>query len=520
MLLLFIRAMSARVNKIRLMLLPILFLSSGLYPVNAFDGSDIEIPRVEQMLLANIMPVKLSEPIAIILKTSDDKNWVKLEGTLNIGFSYRLIPGRNTPPNCSTVTTSFSKLEAIEIASERSTSAAGRRNQTFWLVGYLPAKKELVSNCVEYRDFNQSPIVVLNANGFRTITPRGSNVSILSGGVYTPRISDESGRFAPSTLTSRLQESQFLPGTYTYAPTHFCLSYNESVSFREKNKNSLNQLDSEVVTARDLGSREGADMSTKAFQEMNQVDAWGAFSLSPSLNSLKAIPACASPNSTSNLLKVLNELRLKIKVSNEAIKKANLRNRCESFQAKLLDLESKVLLGRDTYEGTAINSDFKKFSISALSVDCSSSLISDSLLTNREIALIQSETELIDLNQRALREVICNPFEARYQKFAANYLKLSLKYKGSRFENTFPTKDLASLISACKEEPLLPPALDLMKLEFEQLSTLVSINSEIAERAYKASRVQFNISCKKGSTSRSVSNRTGKCPSGWRKIIS
>ena len=518
MLLLFIRAMSAGVNKIRLILLPVLFLSSGLYPVNAFDGSDIEIPRIEQMMLANTIPVKPSEPVAIILKTSDDKNWVKLEGTLNIGFSYRLIPGRNTPPNCSTVTTSFSKLEAIEIASERSTTVAGRRNQTFWLVGYLPAKKDLVSNCIEYRDFNQSPIVVLNANGFRSITPRGSNISIITGGVYTPKLVDESGRATQSTLTTRVQEFQFLPGTYTYPPTQFCLSHNESVSFREKNKNALSQLDSEVVTARDLGSPEGVELSALALQEMKQVDSWDAFSLSPSLNSLKAIPACASTNSSNHLLKVLNDLRLKIKTSNEAFKKNNLKNRCEVFRTKYLDLESKVLLSREKYRGTTIGSDFLKFSVSTLNIDCSSNSLTDTALATREIALTQSGVDFVNLGQRALREVVCEPFAARIQRFSSAYKRMALKYQGSRFESEFPPIDFEALNSTCKSETLLTDQLDLMKLEFDQISNLFLINSQEAERQFKLKKLIFKITCVKGSTKKSVTNRTGICPLGTRKI--
>ena len=126
---------------------------SGMDSGHGFDGSDSEVPRIEQMSLVNPNSPKPNEPIAILLKTSDDKNWVKIDGPLAIGFSYRLLPVRNTPPNCSTVTTSFTKLEAVEIASQRITSSNSRKNQTFWLVGYLPAKKELVSNCTEYHAY-------------------------------------------------------------------------------------------------------------------------------------------------------------------------------------------------------------------------------------------------------------------------------------------------------------------------------------------------------------------------------
>lgn len=513
-----IHTFKARVVKPKLALLSILFLISSLDPLNAFDGTDIEIPRIEQMFLASTIPVKPSEPIAIVLKTSDDKNWVKLEGTLNIGFSFRLIPGRATPPNCSTVTTSFSKLEAIEISSERITSTTGRKGQTFWLVGFLPAKKELVGNCTEYRDFTQSPIVVLNATGFRSSTPRGSTGQVISGGVYTPKITDESGRFAQTALTARLQEFQFLPGTYTYAPTLFCLSHSESSSFREKNKSSLEQLEFELGIARDLGNREGVDISEQVLKSIKEVDSWTEFVTTPTIKTLKVVPVCATPNSPGNLVKVLAELRGKIKLSNEATKMSNLITRCELFQERYFELESNALLARARYTKTKMQNAFLKFSYSTLKIDCTSSSLTDSLLTNREILLSQSEAELVTLNQSALREVVCMPFQMRIQKFASTYATLNLKYKGSRFERVFPPKDFGSLFSACKSEPLTVPELELMQLEFDQLSTLVSIDIEIAERAYTKKQLKFNINCLKSNTAKSLTNNTGICPKGWRKI--
>jgi hypothetical protein len=76
--------------RFRSSLLLILILSlSGFHPAYGFDGSDTEIPRIEEMSLVNKAAMKANERIAILLKTSDDKNWVKLGGTLNIGYSYR-----------------------------------------------------------------------------------------------------------------------------------------------------------------------------------------------------------------------------------------------------------------------------------------------------------------------------------------------------------------------------------------------------------------------------------------------
>ncbi len=218
----------------------------GMYSVHGFDGSDSEIPRIEEMSLVNKTALKANERIAILLKTSDDKNWVKLGGTLNIGYSYKLIPGRNTPPNCSTVTTAFSKLEAIEILALRTTAANARKSQVFWLVGHLPAKKELVSNCTEYRDLTQAPVVVVNSTSFKSTTPRGSTTPIITGGIFLPQLIDESGRSVATVATQRMQESQFLPGVYNFAPTISCQTYADSVNFRTKNQSALDQFELEA----------------------------------------------------------------------------------------------------------------------------------------------------------------------------------------------------------------------------------------------------------------------------------
>jgi hypothetical protein len=497
--------------------LALLFLVAGTYPVYGFDGSDLEIPRVEQLLLANSLPIKPSEPVGLVLKISDDKNWVKIEGPLSIGFSYRLILGRDTPPNCSTVTTSFSRLEAVEIGSARATLTGGRKSQTFWLVGYLPAKKEMVGNCTEYRDFTQPPIVIVNSTSFRSSTPRGSTVAVVSGGVYTPKLTDESGRSVQSSLTTRVQEFQFLPGIYTYAQTYPCLSFMESATFREKNQNTLNQFETEAKVAFDLSNQEGQAIYQDTLNELKKVDSWSEFVLSPSMNTLRQVPSCSTPSNSGVLIKVVSDARLKIKASNDAVKKSNLLKRCELFQAKYLDLEKNVLLARDQYRDSKMKSVFSDFSLSSLKVDCSSNSLTDTALAAREIGLTQSAIDFVNLGQRALREVVCEPFAARIQRFSSTYQRISLKYQGSRFESEFPTIDFEELNSACKLENLVSDELDLMKLEFEQIANLFTINSQEAERQYKLKKLIFKITCVKGSTKKLVTNRTGVCPSGTRK---
>jgi hypothetical protein len=492
----------------------------GMYPVNGFDGSDTEIPRIEQMSMAATGVPKANEPIAIVLKTSDDKNWVKIDGTLNIGFSYRLLPGRNTPPNCAKVTTSFSKLQVIEILSLRTTASNARKSQTFWLVGYLPAKRELIGSCAEYRDLNQAPVVVVNSASFKSVTPRGSSTPIVSGGIYLPRVIDESGRSAPTVITQRMQESQFLPGAYNFAPLISCQTYADSLTFRTKNQSALNQFEAEAKVARDLGNPEGIEAADQVLTLLRQVDSWLQFAEAPSMDTLKAVPACSLPSSVSALVKAVNDARIKIKASNSLVLKSNLLKRCEIYQGKYLELEKRALAAREQFRGSKASDPFLRFSYSNLRVDCASSTTTDSLLTTREGALQLSEQTLNTLEQEALFQVYCEPFNLQLKSFTKNYSKANLKFSGSRFQRYFQPQNFAENYSACTLSPLNTEAIELMVTDFDAFSTEFSINLNEAERLFKAKRLTFNISCMKGSTEKLVTNKTGQCPKGFKRVRS
>ncbi len=490
----------------------------GIYPVQGFDGSDSEIPRIEQMSLANKYAVKPNEPIAIILKTSDDKNWVKLDGTLNIGFSYRLLPGRNTPPNCATVSTSFSRLEAIEIMSLRSTLASARKSQTFWLVGYLPAKKDLVSNCAEYRDLAMPPIVTVNSSTFKSVTPRGSNVPIVTGGIFTPKLTDESGRSAPSAQTQLIQESQFWPGNNNYSTSLPCQSYSESATFREKNKVALDQFYMEEKAAKDLNNLEGKEIAETVANNMQQIDTWLEFAVAPSIEKLIAVPSCSVASSASSLLKSINEAKLRIKSSNALLVKSNLTKRCQLYQEKFLKLEQKVLDSRTQYLSTAASDSFTRFSYLNLKVDCSSPQLTTSLLHSRESGLSQAENDLDNLIQMAISKIFCEPFNERLKLFTTSYVKATQKFAGSRYEKYFATADFKTLFSACGIAPLDKLSIELMEIEFEAFASTFSINLEDAEKLLKAKKLTFKISCTKSSNVREFTNKTGKCPAGYKRI--
>ncbi len=487
----------------------------GMNLGHGFDGSDTEVPRIEQMSLANTGALKPNEPIAIVLKTSDDKNWVKIEGTLNIGYSYKLLPGRNTPPNCSTVTTAFSKLEAIEISSLRSTASNARKSQTFWLVGYLPAKKELVSNCAEYRDLTQAPVVTVNSSSFKSVTPRGSSFPVVTGGVFVPKLTDESGRSAPTAITQRMQESQFLPGTYNFAPTLSCLSYADSVSFKAKNQSALDQFELEAKAARELANTEGIEIADQVMSLLRQVNLWLEFGATPSMEALKAVPSCALPNSTSSLLKSVNEARVKIKASNALVLKTNLLKRCEIYQGKYLDLEKRVLAAREQFKTSNMRDGFLRFSYSNLRVDCASSSTTDLLLTSRESAFKESEQTFNTLEQEALYQVVCEPFNLRLKTLEKSYTKANQKFSGSRYEKYFQTQNFAETYTACGISPLNTDAIEIMTGDLEAFITQFSIRLDEAEKLLKAKKLTFNLTCSKGASQKLVTNKTGQCPKGF-----
>ena len=491
---------------------------SGIHPAYGFDGSDTEIPRVEQMSLANTGALKPNEPIVIVLKTSDDKNWVKIEGTLNIGYSYKLLTGRNTPPNCSTVTTAFSKLEAIEIASLRSTASNNRKSQTFWLVGYLPAKKELVSTCAEYRDLSQAPVVTVNSTSFKSVTPKGSSTPIVTGGIYLPTITDESGRRAPTAITQQMQETQFLPGTYNFAPTIFCLSYSDSVSFNANFQSVLDQFELEAKAARELANTEGIEIADQVLILLRQVNLWLEFGAAPTMGALKAVPTCVLPNSTSALVKAVNESRTKIKASNALVLKSNLLKRCEIYQGKYLELEKRVLAAREKFKTSKMRDGFLRFSYSNLRVDCASRSTTDLLLTSRESAFQVSEQTFNTLEQEALYQVFCEPFNLRLKTLEKSYTKAKLKFSGSRYEKYFQTQNFAESYTACGISPLNTDAIQVMTADLEAFFTQFSIRLDEAEKLLKAKKLTFNLTCSKGASQKLVTNKTGQCPKGFTRI--
>lgn len=492
------------------------FLLSITSNANAFDGSDAEVPRIEQMTIMNPSPLRGGEPIAIRIKVSDDKNWVRLEGTLNIGFSYKLTPGKNVPPNCANVTTSFSKLEAIEIAALRTGLEIGRKTQTFWIVGFLPAKGALLSNCAEYRDFKSPPAVLLNATTFKSVTPRGSTIPVISGGIYTPRIIDESGRSGPSVQTALLQESNFLPIDYEFATTNFCFAAADSSTFRDRNNNAISQYTAELKIAQELANPEIESLTKALEDQLAIIDSWTKFISNPSIEVLKGISKCPLVGSTSTLVKAISDVKTKLKGSNSIIAKANTKARCEIFASRYMAFETSLNSAKVKYAKTVSKDAFGTIKYASAKVDCNSSSLTSLILDSREKILQEAESAFVIAERVAFMDIACKPLQSQIIKFKAIYMKVISKYSGSKYFNSLPKFDFATLENLCDESTMDYETIEISADQFSADIEYFELMLQEADALYKRGKVKFSISCQKGSIVKAVKNTSGKCPTGFR----
>lgn len=492
------------------------FLLSITSSATAFDGSDAEVPRIEQMTIMNPSPLRGSEPIAIRIKVSDDKNWVRLEGTLNLGFSYRLISGKNVPPNCANVTTTFSKLEAIEIASLRTGLEIGRKTQTFWLVGFLPAKGALLSNCAEYRDFKSPPAVLLNATSFKSVTPRGSTIPVISGGIYTPRIIDESGRSAPSIQTSSLQEYNFLPVDYEFATNNFCFTALDSSTFRDKNAVAISQYAAELKIAQELANPDISSLNKDLEDQLATIDSWTKFISNPSVELLKGMSKCSLAGSTNTLIKAMSDVKTKLKTSNSVIVKTNTKARCEIFAGRYAAFETSLNSAKVKYAKTVSKDAFGAIKYASAKVDCNSSSLTSLILDSREKILQEAESAFVIAERVAFMDIACKPLQSQITKFKAIYMKAISKYSGSKYFNSLPKFDFVTLENLCKESTMDYETIEIAADQFSADIEYFDLMLQEADALYKRGKVKFNLSCQKGSLVKSVKNSSGKCPTGYK----
>ena len=259
----------------------------------AFDGTDSEPPRVISMRLLSEQASGSNDLVMVEVITQDDKNWVKVTGTTQVGYSFA-IKNNNVAPNCAVGTTAFSRLEVIEDERARSSPNLNPKKQRFLLIGFLPKPKILPTNCPEYRNLDVAPSVVLNSTVFPFTQNKTTGVKTYTNSILTPAIQDEAGRNTSGTISGGIA-----PGNLSFAKQNiseenkFCVSYallpriNQSIqNIQSKYKN---------VSAVAYEKYQVFDMDTSiALYEIQSI-AWESFLLDFTLVKLKEISKCSYP---------------------------------------------------------------------------------------------------------------------------------------------------------------------------------------------------------------------------------
>jgi hypothetical protein len=485
-------------------------------PVLAFDSRDAMPPVLASMKLVNPEKVTGTAPIAIEVVVTDDKNWSKIDGTLNIGFSYQLKPGLNLPPNCLTVTRSFNTLEVIENMQARKQETDGATRQVFWLVGFLPAPKPLVGSCSEYRDFNLAPVIVINSSNFTSRTVRGSTIAQVIGGVYSPRISDESGRTKPQSLNTMMVESTFIPQKLDYQVSQFCLPYLTSGAFRKSGATAIKNYESEVEISSQLGVEENRPRGTAELIK-GQMLQWENFESTFDYNSLKSLPLCPTSLTSASISKAYADDLKAVKDFNTLVKKDNALKFCTSLSSQLASFTEEVTIAKTEFAQTTLISSFRAINMTLFKVDCASSNNTIEKLSEKQ-ALLDSTKKLFSENlTKAQLELTCGMIREGLPKLDMALTQAKSKFKGSLYDKLWPVLPSEDLLSFCGETTFSYESAKIKLSDFVALDLKVKALVKEADTALRKRTLKFKITCTKGKTVKKLTVTNPVCPSGYRR---
>jgi hypothetical protein len=485
-------------------------------PAIGFDSRDATPPVLASMRLVNPERVTGTAPIAIEIVVTDDKNWSKIDGTLNIGFSYQLKPGLNLPPNCLTVTRSFNTLEVIESMQARKQETDGATRQVFWLVGFLPAPKPLVGSCSEYRDFNLAPVLIINSSNFISRTVRGSTIAQISGGVYSPRITDESGRSKPQSLTTMMVESAFIPQKLDYQVSQFCLPYLISGAFKKSGATAIKNYESEVEISSQLGVEANRPRGSAELIK-GQMLQWESFESTFDYNTLRALPLCPTALTSANISKAYADDLKAVRDFNNLVKKDNALKFCTSLSSQLASFTEEVTVAKTEFAQTTLISSFRSINTSSFKVDCASSSNTIEKLSEKQ-ALLDSTKKLFSENlTKAQLELTCGKIQEGLPKLNATLGQARSKFKGSSYDKLWPVLPTEDLLSFCGETTFSYENAKVKLSDFAALDLKVKALVKEADTALRKRALKFRITCIKGKTVKKLTVTNPVCPTGYRR---
>ncbi len=485
-------------------------------PALGFDSRDTMAPVLASMKLLNTEKVTGTAPIAIELVVTDDKNWSKLDGTLNIGFSYQQKTGLNLPPNCLTVTKTFNTLEVIENTNARKQDSNGATRQVFWLVGFVPAPKPSVGNCVEYRNFSLPPVLILNSTNFISKTSRGSTIPQVTGGIYSPRITDESGRVTPQNINTMMNGLALIPDKLDFESTQFCLPYSTSVAFKKSGAAAIKSYESEIEVSLNLGVEENRPQGKADLIKAHMLQ-WENFESKFDFNALKSTSSCQSAVTLSIASKSFSDDFKVLKEFNSSVKKENVLKFCTTLSTQISGFIAEVDNAKTEFARTTLGSSFRSINTSLLKVDCASTSNTIEKLSEKQTSLDAAKKIFNENLLKAQFEMSCGKIQEGLPKLDTSLSQAKSKFKGSLYDKKWPSIPSDDLLIFCGETAFsYEGAKEKYNLYATLSSTLKSLIQE-AESALRKRTLRFKITCVKGKLIKTLTVTNPVCPKGYKK---
>ena len=258
--------------------------------LNAFNGEDKELPRVE-LLDLKVQPSRDNGgSIVFSIRTRDDRNLVdqpKME--INYAFQWKL--GANPPPKCTSSSTFRVSLSVEEMKNLRVQNNLGVF-QTFYAFGNIPKIPVLDGSCAEFRDLAKPPVVSLNSPIRSTNTKSNPSVKIFSGKLLLPQLIDQSGRRSkPEEVSAKILSVNLYAFPWPEKLMQLCLS-SQGFQQLQKSDSIITTFESEISKANDLGVEANAVALETVLELKARIRQYQEFIDSPNERSWEKIAYC------------------------------------------------------------------------------------------------------------------------------------------------------------------------------------------------------------------------------------
>lgn len=475
----------------------------------AFDGTDATPPKVVSIKQLTSAPSSTNELIAIEVVTQDDKNWVKITGTPQIGYSYS-ISNPSAAPNCSTVSNSFSKLEIIEDESFRKSDQSGQKSQRFLLVGYAPKPKELPISCPEYRNLSVLPVVALNTNTFLLSIDKKTKVKTSLNNLVTPTLQDEAGRVTMSTPLQSLESSNLILRTNNVGQTsQFCVS----PSLIPKNNSAIATIQAKYIEQKASAMNLGIELQENPVIESYeaQVKIWMSLYSSFLIENVNKLGSCYIPFNSQQILTAYQDSIKSTQMSIGLIQKSQLLRDCEETNkanSNVLDFRNLI-----NHEPTLFSQykDFINQSKIIRILDCAK-------VTSKQLVDAQTNSKLIldfvSVNQNQGLQAFCMARNLKRTQFLDLTAKMVFRYQNTAEIGNWKNNPSNSTFQLCTPESQIQELISLAdnaNKNITQVNTLI-VNLQVLERKKS---INITIKCKSGKKSLIRTGKTPTCPTNY-----